>query len=179
MFIHRTPPTPLVYSQERVPGANFIDVEFRLRGKAFAEFLSGNTYVKITSLTGPEDRPFSSLAKAVAANLGERGAFPLCAASREGKVKIRKVHCKKILGYPSALGFTAITTSGKNFRLFIMKGKIKRLQGMLEKYWSRWMKDKSVAEGRMPFGRYHGESSFAGKGGLWASWTAIRFGQIL
>ena len=50
VYRHRTPTHAFgVYSQERVPGANFIDVGIQgYQEKHALNFLSGNTYVKIT-----------------------------------------------------------------------------------------------------------------------------------
>ncbi len=176
VYRHRTPTHAFgVYSQERVPGANFIDVGVQgYVEKHSLNFLSGNTYVKITSFdTGPEDQAILlAFAKAVAANLGERGAFPamLAAFPGEGKVKnSEKFIARKFLGYPFLhSAFTAdYDLSGKNFRLFIIEGKDQAdCRGMLEKYLEQvGMKDKSVAEGPYALSdAYHGEIELRWKG---------------
>jgi hypothetical protein len=180
VYRHRTPTLAFgVYSQERTPGANFIDVGIQGYQEQHAlNFLSGNTYVKISGYdTGPEDLAILlSFAKAVAANLGEKGAFPSILATfpEEGKVKnSEKFIARKFLGYPFLhSAFTAdYDLSGKNFRLFIIEGEDQAdCRGMLEKYLEQvGMKDKSVVEG--PFtvsDAYHGEIDLRWKGSrLW------------
>jgi len=169
VYRHRTSTHAFgVYSQERVPGANFIDVGIQGYQERHAlNFLSGNTYVKITSYdTGPEDQAvLLSFAKAVAGNLGEKGAFPsiLAAFPAEGKVKnSEKFTARKFLGYPFLhSAFSAeYDLSGKNFRLFIIEGKDQaECRDMVEKYLAQLgMADKTVAEGQYTLSdAYHGE----------------------
>jgi len=169
VYRHRTPTHAFgIYSQERFPGANFIEVGVQgYQEKHALNFLSGNTYVKITSYdTGPEDQAvLLSFAKAVAGNLGEKGAFPslLAAFPAEGKVKnSEKFMVRKFLGYPFLhSAFSAdYEVSGKNFRLFIIEGKDQAdCRDMMEKYLEQLgMKDKTVAEGQYTLSdAYHGE----------------------
>jgi len=169
VYRHRTPTHAFgIYSQERFPGANFIEVGVQgYQEKHALNFLSGNTYVKITSYdTGPEDQAvLLSFAKAVAGNLGEKGAFPslLAAFPAEGKVKnSEKFMVRKFLGYPFLhSAFSAdYEISGKNFRLFIIEGKDQAdCRDMMEKYLEQLgMKDKTVAEGQYTLSdAYHGE----------------------
>jgi hypothetical protein len=169
VYRHRTATHAFgVYSQERVPGANFIDVGVQGYQEVHAlNFLSGNTYVKITSFeTGPEDQAILlTFAKAVAGNLGDKGAFPsiLAGFPGEGKVKnSEKFIAKKFLGYPFLhSAFSAeYDVSGRNFRLFIIEGKDQAdCRDMVEKYLAQLgMQDKAVAEGQYALSdAYHGE----------------------
>lgn len=169
VYRHRTPVHAFgVYSQERVSGANFIDVGIQgYQEKHALNFLSGNAYVKITSFdTGPEDQTILlTFAKAVAGNLGDKGAFPsiLARFPGEGKVKnSEKFIARKFLGYPFLhSAFSAdYDLSGRNFRLFIIEGKDQaECRGMVEKYLAQLgMADKTVAEGQYTLSdAYHGE----------------------
>jgi hypothetical protein len=169
VYRHRTPTHAFgVYSQERVPGANFIDVGIQGYQEEHAlVFLWGDTYVKITGYDiVPEDQTaLLTFAKAVAANLGEKGAFPpiLAAFPADGKVKnSEKFTAKKFLGYPFLhFAFSAeYDLSGKNFRLFIIEGKDQAdCRDMVEKYLEQvGMKGKTVAEGQHTLSdAYHGE----------------------
>ncbi len=169
VYRHRTPVHAFgVYSQERVSGANFIDVGIQGYQENHAlNFLSGNAYVKITSFdTGPEDQTILlTFAKAVAANLGDKGAFPsvLARFPGEGKVKnSEKFIARKFLGYPFLhSAFSAdYDFSGRNFRLFIIEGKDQaECRDIVEKYLAQLgMADKTVAEGQYTLSdAYHGE----------------------
>jgi hypothetical protein len=169
VYRHRTPTHAFgVYSQERVPGANFIDVGIQgYQEKHALNFLSGNTYVKITGydIASEDQTILLAFAKAVAGNLGEKGAFPvlLTAFPGEGKVKnSEKFIARKFLGYPFLhSAFSAdYDHSGKNFRLFIIEGKDQAdCRDMVEKYLEQLgMKDKTVAEGQYTLSdAYHGE----------------------
>jgi hypothetical protein len=176
VYRHRTPTHAFgVYSQERVPGANFIDVGIQgYQEKDALNFLSGNTYVKITGYDiVPEDQTILlAFAKAVAGNLGEKGAFPsvLAAFPAEGKVKnSEKFIARKFLGYPFLhSAFSAdYDFSGRNFRLFIIEGRDQaECRDMVEKYLVELgMKDKTVAEGQYTLSdAYHGEIDLHWKG---------------
>lgn len=176
VYRHRTPTHAFgVYSQERTPGATFIDVGLQGYQESHAlNFLSGNTYVKITGYdTGSEDQAILlSFAKAVAANLGEKGAFPalLAAFPAEGKVKnSEKFIARKFLGYPFLHSAVSADygVSGKNFRLFIIQGKDQAdCRSMVEKYLEQvGLKDKAVTEGQYTLSdAYHGEIEFHWKG---------------
>jgi hypothetical protein len=169
VYRHRTPTHAFgIYSQERFPGANFIDVGVQGYQERHAlNFLSGNTYVKITGYdTGPEDPSILlAFAKAVAANLGEKGAFPaiLTAFPAEGKVKnSEKFTARKFLGYPYLhSAFSAdYVVSGRSFKLFIIEGKDQaECRDMMEKYLQELGRaDKSLVEGQYTLSdAYHGE----------------------
>src|SRR5512136_1462956 len=169
VYRHRTPTHAFgIYSQERYPGANFVDVGVQgYLEKQALNFLFGSTYVKITSFdAGPEDQSILlAFAKAVAGSLGEKGAFPsiLTAFPAEGKVKnSEKFMARKFLGYPFLhSAFSAeYEVSGKNFRIFIIEGKDQTdCRDMVEKYLEQLgMKDKIVAEGQYTLSdAYHGE----------------------
>jgi hypothetical protein len=176
VYRHRTPTHAFgVYSQERVPGANFIDVGIQGYQERHAlNFLSGNTYVKITGYDiEPEDQTtLPAFAKAVAGNLGEKGAFPsiLTAFPAEGKIRnSEKFIARKFLGYPFLhSAFSAeYDVSGRNFRLFIIEGKDPAdCRDMVEKYLSQLgIKDKPVAEGQYTLSdAYHGEIELRWRG---------------
>ena len=169
VYRHRTPTHAFgIYSQERYPGANFIEVGVQgYLEKQALNFLFGSTYAKITSFdAGPEEQSILlAFAKAVAGNLGEKGAFPsiVTAFPAEGKVKnSEKFTARKFLGYPFLhSAFSAeYVVSGKNFRLFIIEGKDQTdCRDMMEKYLEQLgMKDKTVAEGQYTLSdAYHGE----------------------
>jgi len=169
VYRHRTPTHAFgIYSQERYPGANFIEVGVQgYLEKQALNFLFGSTYAKITSFdAGPEEQSILlAFAKAVAGNLGEKGAFPsiVTAFPAEGKVKnSEKFTARKFLGYPFLhSAFSAeYEVSGKNFRLFIIEGKDQTdCRDMMEKYLEQLgMKDKTVAEGQYTLSdAYHGE----------------------
>ena len=169
VYRHKTPTHAFgIYSQERFPGANFIDVGVQgYLEKHALNFLSGNTYVKITGYdTGPEDPTILlAFAKAVAGNLGEKGALPaiVTAFPAEGKVKnSEKFTARKFLGYPFLhSAFSAeYEVSGKTFKLFIIEGKDQAdCRDMMEKYLEQLgIKDKTVAEGQYTLSdAYHGE----------------------
>ena len=176
VYRHRTPTLAFgVYSQERTPGANFIDVGSQGYQEPHGlNFLAGNTYVKITGYdTGPEGQVILlAFAKAVAANLGEKGTFPalLAAFPAEGKVKnSEKFIARKFLGYPflHSAFLADYDLSGRNFRLFIIQGKDQSdCQGMVEKYLEKLGRaDKAVAEGQYTLSdAYHGEIEFHWRG---------------
>ena len=169
VYRHRTPTLAFgVYSQERVPGANFIDVGIQgYQEKHALNFLSGNAYVKITSFdTGPDDQTILlTFARAVAGNLGDKGAFPsiLSRFPGEGKVKnSEKFIARKFLGYPFLnSAFSAdYDLSGRNFRLFIIEGKDQEeCRDMVEKYLAQLGRaEKTPAEGQYTLSdAYHGE----------------------
>ena len=170
VYRHRTPTHAFgIYSQERFPGANFIDVGVQgYLEKHALNFLFGNTYVKITSYdTGPEDQTIlPRLCKRRLPGTWERKApFPpsVTAFPAEGKVKnSEKFTARKFLGYPFLhSAFSAdYDVSGRNFRLFIIEGKDQAdCRDMVEKYLEQLgMKDKTVAEGQYTLSdAYHGE----------------------
>ena len=169
VYRHRSPLQAFgIYSQERYPGANFVDVGVQGYMEDHAlNFLSGSTYVKITGYDiGPEEQTtLLSFAKAVTGSLGGKGAFPsmLAAFPPEGKVKnSEKFIARKFLGYPFLhSAFSAdYDVSGRDFKLFVIDGKDQAdCRDMLEKYLDRLgMKDRPVAEGRYTLSdAYHGE----------------------
>jgi hypothetical protein len=169
VYRHGTPTQAFgVYSQERVTEAKFINVGVQGYSENHAlNFFSGKSYVKITGYdTGPEEQSILlNFAKAVAGNLGEKGAFPplLAAFPTEGKVKnSEKFIARKFLGYPflhSAFS-SDYEASGRNFRLFIIEGRDQaECRDMVAKYLEKLgMRDKPVAEGQYTLSdAYHGE----------------------
>ncbi len=169
VYCHRTPTHAFgIYSQERFPGANFIDVGVQgYMEKHALNFLSGNTYVKITSYdTGPEDpNILLAFAKAIAGNLGAKGAFPAMVTvfPAPGKVKnSEKFIARKFLGYPFLHSAFSVDyeVSGRSFRLFVIEGKDQAdCRDMMEKYLEQLgIKDKSAVEGQYTLSdAYHGE----------------------
>jgi hypothetical protein len=131
VYRHKTPIHAFgIYSQERLPNANFLDVG----GQGYIEenilnFLTGPYYVKINSFkTGADDREILlTFAKKVAENLGEKGSLPsiLSAFPAEGKKRnSEKFIDKNFLGY-SFLHSAFIADyelSDKKFKLFVIEG---------------------------------------------------------
>jgi len=183
IYRHRTSTHAFgIYSQERSPGANLIDVGVQGYVEKHAlNFLFGSAYVKIASYdTGPEDQTILlAFAKGVAGNLGEKGAFPsiVTVFPAEGKVKnSEKFIARKFLGYPFLhSAFCAdYEVSGRNFKLFIIEGKDQAdCRDMLGKYLEQvGMKDKSVVEGPYTLSdAYHGEIDLR--------WRGVRIWGIL
>lgn len=176
VYRHRTPTHAFgIYSQERFPGANFIDVGVQgYLEKHALNFLLGSTYVKITRYDTEREDPtvLLAFAKAVAGNLGEKGAFPAIVAAfpAQGKVKnSEKFTARKFLGYPFLhSAFSAdYEVSGRSFKLFIIEGKDQAdCRDMVEKYLEQLGRaDKGVAEGQYALSdAYHGEMELRWKG---------------
>ena len=146
-----------IYSQERLPNANYINVGVQgYVGSNVLNFLTGPYYVKISSYnTGAEDQEILlAFAKKVADNLGEKGTLPPILASfpEEGKIKnSEKFIAKNFLGY--AFLYSAFTADyelpGKKFRLFVIEsGDQNECRSMIQKYLEQTgKKEKAVVEG--------------------------------
>ncbi|MBS3920550.1 MAG: hypothetical protein KG012_16885 [Deltaproteobacteria bacterium] len=144
VYRHRTPLYAFgIYSQERLSGANFLDIGVQgYYEKGFLNFLTGPYYVKISTInTGPEDREvLVAFAKKVAQNLGEKGSFPSILSSfpAEGKKGNSEMFVSKnFLGYAFLhSSFTAdYELQAKKFKLFVIEGKNKdECRDMIEKY---------------------------------------------
>lgn len=158
VYFHKTPIQAFgIYSQERLPGANFVDVgaEGYVESNAL-DFLTGPYYVKISSYnTGSEDQEIlRTFAKKVAESLGERGSLPSILSSfpEEGKKKhSEKFIAKNFLGYSFLhSAFVAdYELSGKKFKLFVIEGDQEECRGMIQKYLQQiGSPAKDVAEGR-------------------------------
>ena len=131
LYHHKTPALAFgIYSQERLPGANFLDIGTEAYIEAnVLNFLAGSYYVKISSFnTGPDDREIlTAFAKKISETLGERGTLPSILSSfpEEGKKKnSEKFISKNFLSYSFLhSAFTAdYELSGKKFKLFIIEG---------------------------------------------------------
>ena len=146
-----------IYSQERLPDANLIDVG----AQGYVEsnvlnFLTGPYYVKISSYdTGTEDREILlAFAKKVAEGLGEKGSLPsiLSCFPEEGKKKeSEKFINKNFLGYSFLhSAFTAdYEVSGSRFKLFAIESDPIECRGMIQKYLQQiGSPAKEIVEGR-------------------------------
>jgi len=170
-----------IYSQERLPNANFIDVG----AQGYIEnnvlnFLTGPYYVKMTSYhTGAEDREILlTFAKEMSENLGTKGTLPAILSSfpEEGKKKnSEKFINRNFLGYSFLhSGFTAdYDFSGKKFKLFVIEGVDKNdCKDMIQEYLRQTKSpEKSAAEGRYPVADpYHGEIDLYWRGAyIWGT----------
>ena len=143
VYFHKTPIQAFgIYSQERLPDANFIDVG----AQGYIEsnvlnFLTGPYYVKISSYnTGAEDREILlAFAKKVAKGLGENGSLPsiLSCFPEEGEKKhSEKFINKNFLGYSFLhSAFTAdYEVTGAKFKLFIVESDPIECKTMIQKY---------------------------------------------
>ncbi len=176
VYEHKTPSHAFgIYSQERIPNANFIDVG----AQGYIEnnvlnFLTGPYYVKMASYnTGAEDREILlTFAKKMSENLGTKGTLPAILSSfpEEGKKKnSEKFINRNFLGYSFLhSAFTAdYELSGKKFRLFVVEGvDQKECGGMVEKYLQQSGNTGiNIVEGIYTVSDpYHGEVEFHWKG---------------
>ncbi len=175
VYFHKTPIQAFgIYSQERLPDANFINVgaEGYIESNAL-NFFTGPYYVKISSYnTGSEDREILlTFAKKVSESLGEKGSLPPILSSFPGEGKKRhseKFVAKNFLGYSFLhSAFTAeYELSGKKFRLFVIEGDRQECSGMIQKYLQQiGSPAKNVAEGRYTLpDPYQGEIDLYWKG---------------
>jgi hypothetical protein len=143
VYFHKTPIHAFgIYSQERLPDANFINVGAQAYVESNAlNFLTGPYYVKISSYnTGAEDREILLIfAKKVAEGLGEKGSLPsiLSCFPEEGKKKhSEKFINQNFLGYSFLhSAFTAdYELSGAKFKLFVIESDPMECKGMMQKY---------------------------------------------
>lgn len=176
VYRHKTPTHAFgIYSQERLPNANFIDVGAQgyIENNVF-NFLTGPYYVKISSYnTGSEDREvLLAFAQKVSENLGKKGTLPsiLTTFPAEGKVEnSEKFVAKDFLGYSFLYStFTAdYEFSDKKFKLFIMEGSDKNeCKTMIQKYLRQTGNpEKNATEGRhLIQDPHHGETELHWKG---------------
>jgi hypothetical protein len=143
VYFHKTPIHAFgIYSQERLPNANFINVGAQgyIENNAL-NFLTGPHYVKISSYkTGAEDQEILlNFAKKVSENLGEKGTLPpiLSAFPEERKIRnSEKFINKNFLGYSFLhSAFTAdYELSGTKFKLFVIESDRKECKDMIQKY---------------------------------------------
>ncbi len=175
VYFHKTPIQAFgIYSQERLPDANFIDAgtEGYVESNAL-NFLNGPYYVKISSYnTGPEDRQILlTFAKKVAESLGEKGLLPSILSSFPGEGKknhSEKFIAKNFLGYPFLhSAFTAdYELTGKKFKLFVIEDDREECKVMIQKYLQQiGSPAKEVVEGRYTLpDPYQGEVDLYWKG---------------
>jgi hypothetical protein len=175
VYFHKTPIHAFgIYSQERLPNANFINVG----AQGYIEnnvlnFLTGPYYVKISSYsTGVEDREILlTFAKKVAESLGEKGSLPSVLSSfpEEGKKRnSEKFINKNFMGYSFLhSAFTAdYELSGTKFKLFLIESDQKECKGMIQKYLQQTgSPTRDVVEGRYTLpDPYQGEIELYWKG---------------
>lgn len=176
VYFHKTPIHAFgIYSQERLPNANFINVG----AQGYIEnnvlnFLTGPYYVKISGYnTGAEDQEILlTFAKKVAESLGEKGSLPSVLSSfpEEGKKRnSEKFITKNFLGY-SFLHSAFIAdyeVSQKKFNLFVIEGvNQKDCRDMVQKYLQQTGNTKkNIVESLYTISDpYHGEIEFYWKG---------------
>jgi hypothetical protein len=159
VYRHITPTHAFgIYSQERLPSANFIDIGVQGYGEEeILNFIAGPYYVKIIGykIESGGQEVLISFAKKVAENLEEKGTLPTLLKSfpPDGKVKnSEKFINKNFLGYAFLhSAFTAdYELSGKKFKLFVIEpaGKAE-CKNMIQKYAKQTEKaEKNVTEGR-------------------------------
>jgi hypothetical protein len=186
VYRHKTPGLAFgIYSQERLPSANFMDVGTQgyIENNVF-NFLAGPFYVKISSYnTGAEDKNILlAFARKVSENLGEKGALPLLltAFPKEGMIKnSEKFIAQNFLGYSFLhSAFTAdYELSNKKFTLFVI-ATADRVEGknMIQKYIQQIEKtEKPAAEGcHLISDPYHGEVDLCWKGGTLLGINTVR-----
>ena len=176
VYEHKTPTHAFgIYSQERLPNANFIDVG----AQGYIEnnvlnFLTGPCYVKMTSYNaGAEDREILlTFAKKMSENLGAKGTLPgiLFSFPEDGEKKnSEKFINKNFLGYSFLhSAFTAdYDLSGKKFKLFVIEGVDRKdCSEMVEKYLQQsGNTEKNIVESNYTISDpYHGEIEFYWKG---------------
>jgi hypothetical protein len=175
VYFHKTPIQAFgIYSQERLPEGNFINVgaEGYLESNAL-NFLTGPYYVKISSYnTGAEDQEILlTFAKKVSESLGEKGSLPSILSSFPGDGKKKhseKFINKNFLGYSFLhSAFTAeYELSGKKFRLFVIEGDRQECMDVIQKYLQQiGSPPKDVTEGRYTLpDPYQGEVDLFWKG---------------
>ena len=175
VYFHKTPIHAFgIYSQERLPNANFINVG----AQGYIEnnvlnFLTGPYYVKISSYsTGAEDQEILlTFAKKVAESLGEKGSLPSVLSSfpEEGKKRSsEKFINKNFMGYSFLhFAFTAdYELSGTKFKLFLIESDPKECKDMIKKYLQQTGSPaRDVVEGRYTLpDPYQGEIELYWKG---------------
>jgi hypothetical protein len=176
VYRHKTPIHAFgIYSQERLPGANFLEIG----AQGYIEpnvlnFLAGSYYVKISSIkTGPEDREvLMTFAKRISEALGPGGALPSILSSfpEEGKKKnSEKFIAVKFLGYAFLhSAFVAnYEVSGTKFKLFVIEPADKtECKNMIQKYSERTGRiENIITEGRYLIpDPHHGEIDLCWKG---------------
>jgi hypothetical protein len=176
IYRHKTPTHSFgIYSQERHPKANFINVGAQgYIEEEILNFIAGPYYVKITGykIESGGQEVLISFAKKVLENLGEKGTLPTLLNSfpRDGKVKnSEKFVDKNFLGYAFLhSAFTAdYDVSGTKFKLFVIEGaEGNDCKEMIQKYLQQTRSpEKNIAEGRHTItDPYHGEIELYWKG---------------
>lgn len=176
VYRHKTPTHAFgIYSQERHPKANFINVGAQgYVEEEILNFIAGPYYVKITGykIEPGGQEVLISFAKKVLENLEEKGILPTLLNSfpAEGKVKnSEKFVAKNFLGYSFFhSAFTAdYELPNKKFKLFVIEGVEGNVcKDMIQKYLQQTKSpEKNVAEGRYAISdHYHGEILLHWKG---------------
>lgn len=180
VYRHKTPTHAFgIYSQERLPNANFIEVGAHgyIEGETL-NFIAGPYYVKITGykIESGGQEVLISFAKKVAENMEEKGALPALLRSfpPDGKVRnSEKFVAKNFLGYSFLhSAFTAdYEYSGMKFKLFVIElGDQGECESMIRKYVEQTRSPKKdLVEGRYTLSDpHHGEIELHWQGAyLW------------
>lgn len=176
VYRHRTPTHAFgIYSQERLPGANFVNIGTQgYIEENVMNFLAGLYYVKISGInTGSGDREILlTFAKRAAEQLGERGKLPsiLFSFPEEGKVKnSEKFIPIKFLGYAflHSAFIADYQVSGAKFKLFVIEGSGgEDCKQMIQKYLRETGNPaEDAVEGRYTLSdQYHGKVDLYWKG---------------
>lgn len=180
IYRHKTPLHAFgVYSQERYPGASFLDIGVQgYHEKGFLNFLTGPYYVKMSAnnIEQEDKEVLMSFARKVADELGQKGSFPaiLSFFPEEGKKKnSEKFIAKNFLGYAffHSTFIVDYELQGKKFKLFVIEGKDQEeCKGMIGKYLQTIKSQrKEVTEDRYILSDpHHGEVDLYWKGrNLW------------
>jgi hypothetical protein len=180
VYRHKTPTHAFgIYSQERLPNADFIDVGAQGYGEEeILNFIAGPYYVKITGykIESGGQEVLISFAKKAAENMEEKGALPALLKSfpPDGKVRnSEKFIAKNFLGYSFLhSAFTAdYEYSGVEFKLFVIEVADKsECESMIRKYVEQTRSPrKDLGEGRYTLSDpHHGEIELHWQGAyLW------------
>jgi hypothetical protein len=163
-----------IYSQERVPGADFLALGAQgYYENTVCNFIQGGYYVKLSSEnTGPDDREILLVfARRLSQELPAQSALPavLSAFPPEGKKpNSEKFIAKDFLGYAFLhSGFIAdYDRSGQKYQLFVISGDSPDdTRAMLGLYLKQLKQEMNLAEGTYQVkDPYHGEMALYWKG---------------
>lgn len=175
VYRHRTPDHAFgIYSQERVPGAQFLAIGAQgYYENAVCNFIQRGYYVKLSGEnTGADDREILlRFARRISENLPGPSALPetLSAFPAEGKkANAEKFIAKDFLGYGFLhSGFTAeYERAGRRYQLFVMVGDDPAdARAMLQQYLKQIKNGAPAVEGAFEvMDPYHGAMALLWKG---------------
>ncbi len=175
VYRHRTPDHAFgIYSQERVPGAEFLPIGAQgYYENAVCNFIQRGYYVKLSAEnTGADDRAILlAFAQRISETLPGPSALPkiLAAFPAEGKkANTEKFIAKDFLGYGFLhSGFTAeFERSGRRYQLFAIVGDDPTdARAMLQQYLKQIKHDAQAVEGAYQVtDPYHGAMALFWKG---------------